>query len=109
MALVNKVVRTLCALEFTTKKLKRIAPLRYGITLGVVWLAFGPVIVAITYFLSLLGTGPVHRPPSIVWITVPMVGAVLAFVVGIFFSVLYNLASKLTGGVEYTVHATSKD
>jgi len=96
------------------KRLKHIAPLRFGIILAIIVGFIGLLVVP---FLLLAGAAAATQEPSlrgIPWLffgggvaVMPLVSAVAAFLTGVFLAMVYNLAVRWTGGIEYHVEDLS--
>ena len=87
------------------KQLIRIAPLKTGIVLGVLYgiisLIFVPILLLATTFGRPAGT----PTPTIFGIGLaiffPVLYAVVAFIGGIIVAAIYNIVAKWTGGLEF--------
>jgi hypothetical protein len=89
------------------KQLTRIAPLRAGIVLGVLYgilsLIIAPFILIAAFISSKTGTAT----PAIFGvgfaIMLPVLYAVVGFLGGVIAAAIYNLVTKWTGGLEFEV------
>jgi hypothetical protein len=95
------------------KRLKRIAPLKTGIVLGVLYALLSLIMVP---FFMLAGFGAMTAasraggPPlpfaflfGIGALFLPVVYGVMGFIFGVISAAIYNLVAKWTGGIEVTV------
>jgi hypothetical protein len=95
------------------KRLKRIAPLKAGIVLGILYTLLGLLIVP---FFMLAGFGAMAAasrnggapiPFAFLFgagaLFVPILYGVMGFVLGVLTAAIYNLVAKWTGGIEVTV------
>ena len=84
------------------KRLTRVAPLRAGIVLGILYGIGG--LIAAPFFLLAAFMGREGAVGGIVLaVTFPIIYAVGGFIGGIIAAALYNLVAKWTGGLEFEV------
>ena len=91
-------------------ELKKIAVLRCGIVLGVLYVFFGfieAIFLAPTFALS--PPPGINLSPSVlvvfVFVVLPIVFAVIGFIGGAVMAALYNLVAGWTGGIQFTFTA----
>jgi hypothetical protein len=94
------------------KRIKRIAPLKTGIVLGVLYALLSLIIVP---FLLLAGAGVAAAasrnggtmPFAFLFgagaLFLPVLYGIMGFIVGVIAAAVYNLVAKMTGGIEVTV------
>ena len=94
------------------KRIKRIAPLKTGIVLGVLHALLSLIIVP---FLLLAGAGVAAAasrngctmPFAFLFgagaLFLPVLYGIMGFIVGVIAAAVYNLVAKMTGGIEVTV------
>jgi len=89
------------------KQLTRIAPLRAGIVLGVLYGILSLVFVPFFLIFAMLGSKSGTPAPAIFGvgfaIMMPVIYAVMGFIGGIIAAAIYNLVTKWTGGLEFEV------
>lgn len=89
------------------KQLTRIAPLRAGIVLGVLYgllgLIFMPIFLLVAVFGGKSGGAAAAFGGAAFSILIPVFYAVGGFVGGIIAAAIYNVVAKWTGGLEFEV------
>lgn len=83
------------------KQLTRIAPLRAGIVLGILYGIIGLLAVPVVLFWSMGSKGGFGG--ALFAVFVPVLYAVIGFIGGIISAATYNLVAKWTGGLEFEV------
>jgi hypothetical protein len=89
------------------KQLTRIAPLRAGIVLGVLYGILSLIIAPFILLAAVLGNKADTALPAIFGvgfaIMLPVIYAVVGFIGGVIAAAIYNLVAKWTGGLEFEV------
>ncbi len=89
------------------KQLTRIAPLRAGIVLGVLYGILSLIIVPFFLLFAIIGSKASTAPPPIFGIgfaiMLPVIYAVFGFIGGVIAAAIYNLVAQWTGGLEFEV------
>ena len=89
------------------KQLTRIAPLRAGIVLGVLYGILSLIIAPFILIAAVIGSKTGTATPAIFGvgfaIMLPVLYAVVGFLGGVIAAAIYNLVAKWTGGLEFEV------
>jgi len=89
------------------KNLTRIAPLRAGIVLGILYGLFSLILVPVFLVFALLFAKTGSPAPAFMGmgfgIILPAIYAVFGFLGGVIMAALYNLIAGWTGGLEFEV------
>jgi hypothetical protein len=92
------------------KRLKKVAPLQLGIVLALLYAMLGllvaPVFLLVSMFTAKTDAAGSAMPMMIGGMIgilfVPIIYGILGFIGGVLMAFVYNLAAKLTGGIEVT-------
>jgi len=89
------------------KNLTRIAPLRAGIVLGILYGIFSLILVPFFLIFALLSAKTGTAAPAFMGmgfaIVLPVIYAIFGFIGGVIGAALYNLIAGWTGGLEFEV------
>lgn len=89
------------------KQLTRIAPLRAGVVLGVLYgvmaLIFVPFLFVAFLFGSKSGSASAFGGGMVFTIFLPIIYGVMGFICGVIAAAVYNAVTKFTGGLEFEV------
>ena len=89
------------------KRLTRIAPLKAGIVLGILYGLFSLIIVPFFVLIMLASAKTGNPTPAFMSlgfaVVLPVMYAFLGFIGGVIMAALYNLIASWTGGLEFEV------
>ncbi|HOX08410.1 MAG TPA: hypothetical protein PK280_18590 [Planctomycetota bacterium] len=80
------------------KRLTRVAPLRAGLVLGLLYAALGMVFIPV--FLLMSAFGPAAPAGMLFILALPVLYGIVGFIGGVIMAALYNVIAKSTGGLE---------
>jgi hypothetical protein len=95
------------SINIMKKNLTRIAPLRAGIVLGILYGIFSLIFVPFFLLAALIGSKSGNPAPAMFGmgfaVCMPVLYGVLGFIGGVIMAALYNLIARWTGGLEFEV------
>ena len=81
------------------KRITNISPLQFGIVMGILYGIISLIIVPFLFIGMLFGHGGLG---AVFVIFLPIVYAVMGFILGVITAFVYNLVAQWTGGIELT-------